>query len=145
MGEQSAQRPSGALVTPLNSIAPPSSPPFKRRLNALEQDADALNAAAAAETAAQNALSLTERQWRAGYGSYLALLNTEQTYQQALSNIVQAQANRYTDTAALFPGIRRGLVEPRGHRKKTEPGARFAAAAAIPAHGLRGSTRCSLR
>jgi len=30
------------------------------------------------------------------------LLNSEQAYQQALINLVQARANRYADTAALF-------------------------------------------
>jgi outer membrane protein TolC len=34
--------------------------------------------------------------------SYLALLNAEQTYQQAMINLVQSLANRYADTAALF-------------------------------------------
>ncbi len=48
-------------------------------------------------------------QWQshfaAGYASYLALLNAEQTYQQARINLVQAQANRYADTAALFQAL----------------------------------------
>jgi outer membrane protein TolC len=35
----------------------------------------------------------------------LALLITEQAYQQALLNLVQAQANRYADTAALFQAL----------------------------------------
>jgi len=41
-------------------------------------------------------------QLNSGYANYLALLNAEQTYQQAAINLVQAQANRYADTAALF-------------------------------------------
>lgn len=40
-----------------------------------------------------------------GYVSYLALLSAEQTYQQALITLVQAQANRYADTAALFQAL----------------------------------------
>ena len=44
-------------------------------------------------------------QFQSGYASYLALLNAEQTYQQALINLVQAQANRYADTAALFQAL----------------------------------------
>jgi outer membrane protein TolC len=35
----------------------------------------------------------------------LALLNAEQTYQQATISLVQAQANRYADTAALFHSL----------------------------------------
>jgi hypothetical protein len=42
---------------------------------------------------------------RAGYVSYLALLSAEQAYQQAVINLVQAQANRYADTAALFQAL----------------------------------------
>jgi outer membrane protein TolC len=32
-------------------------------------------------------------------------LNAEQAYQQARINLVQAQANRYADTAALFQAL----------------------------------------
>ncbi len=74
-------------------------------LNALEQDADALKAAAAAKAAAQKTLNLTRWQIKGGIASTLELLNAEQTYQQAILNLVQAQANRYTDTAALFQAL----------------------------------------
>jgi outer membrane protein TolC len=33
------------------------------------------------------------------------MLNAEQTYQQARINLVQAQANRFSDTAALFQAL----------------------------------------
>ena len=74
-------------------------------LNALEQDANALRAAAAARDAASITLELARQQWQSGYANYLALLNAEQTYQQALINLVQTQANRYADTAALFQAL----------------------------------------
>jgi NodT family efflux transporter outer membrane factor (OMF) lipoprotein len=74
-------------------------------LNALQQDADALKAAAAAKDAASLTLTLTKKQLDAGYANYLALLSAEQTYQQALINLVQAQSNRYADTAALFQAL----------------------------------------
>jgi outer membrane protein TolC len=74
-------------------------------LNALEQDAHALRAAAAAKDAAGITLALAKQQWQSGYANYLALLNAEQTYQQAVINLVQAQANRYADTAALFQAL----------------------------------------
>lgn len=74
-------------------------------LNAIQQDADALETAAAAKDAASVTLDLTKKQYQTGYVNYLGLLNAEQTYQQALINLVQAQANRYTDTAALFQAL----------------------------------------
>jgi NodT family efflux transporter outer membrane factor (OMF) lipoprotein len=74
-------------------------------LNALQQDADALKAAAAAADAAKATLDLTKRQMQVGYVNYLALLSAEQAYQQSLVNLVQAQSNRYADTAALFQAL----------------------------------------
>ncbi len=74
-------------------------------LVALEQDAEGLKAAAAAAAAAKVTLDLSQRQWHDGYADYLSLLGAEQAYQQALINQVQAQANRYADTAALFQAL----------------------------------------
>lgn len=74
-------------------------------LHALEQDADGLKAAVAARDAAKLTLDLTTRQMQVGYVSYLALLSAEQNYQQAVINLVQAQSNRYADTAALFQAL----------------------------------------
>jgi NodT family efflux transporter outer membrane factor (OMF) lipoprotein len=74
-------------------------------LTALQQDAEGLKAAAAAADDAQETLDLSQRQWKDGYISYLTLLSAEQAYQQARINFVQAQANRYADTAALFQAL----------------------------------------
>jgi NodT family efflux transporter outer membrane factor (OMF) lipoprotein len=74
-------------------------------LNALEQDADALQSAAAAAAAAKVTLGLSRQQLETGYTGELALLSAEQAYQQALLNLVQAQANRYADTVALFQAL----------------------------------------
>jgi NodT family efflux transporter outer membrane factor (OMF) lipoprotein len=74
-------------------------------LHALQEDANALNAAAAAKNAASVTLELSKKQYQSGYVSYLALLSAEQAYQQAVINLVQAQANRYADTAALFQAL----------------------------------------
>jgi NodT family efflux transporter outer membrane factor (OMF) lipoprotein len=74
-------------------------------LHALQQDADALQAAADAKKAASVTLDLARKQFQAGYASYLALLSAEQVYQLAVINLVQAQANRYADTAALFQAL----------------------------------------
>jgi NodT family efflux transporter outer membrane factor (OMF) lipoprotein len=73
-------------------------------LNALQQDANGLNAAASARDAAKVTLDLAQQQFP-GYSGYLSLLTAEQAYQQALMNLVQSQANRYADTAALFQAL----------------------------------------
>ena len=64
-----------------------------------------MKAAADAADAAKVTLDLAKRQWQAGYASYLSLLSAEQAYQQARINLVQAQASRYADTAALFQAL----------------------------------------
>ncbi|HET7307491.1 MAG TPA: efflux transporter outer membrane subunit [Gammaproteobacteria bacterium] len=74
-------------------------------LAALEQDAKSLKAAAAAAKAAQTTLDLSQRQFRNGYASELSLLSAEQSWQQAHANLVEAQANRYIDTVALFQAL----------------------------------------
>jgi NodT family efflux transporter outer membrane factor (OMF) lipoprotein len=74
-------------------------------LAALEQDAEGLKAAAAAADAAKRTLDLSQRQLQDGYINTLALLAAQQTYQQAEMTLVQAQANRYADTAALFVAL----------------------------------------
>jgi NodT family efflux transporter outer membrane factor (OMF) lipoprotein len=74
-------------------------------LVALEQDAEALKAAAAAADAAAVTLDLAQRQLQDGYAGYLAMLSAEQAYQQSRISLVQARANRYADTAALFQAL----------------------------------------
>jgi NodT family efflux transporter outer membrane factor (OMF) lipoprotein len=74
-------------------------------LAALEQDADGLKAAAAAADAAKVTLDLAQRQLQDGYAGHLAVLSAEQAYQQARITLVQAQANRFADTAALFQAL----------------------------------------
>jgi NodT family efflux transporter outer membrane factor (OMF) lipoprotein len=74
-------------------------------LRALAADADALKAAAAADRAAKASFDLAVRQHAIGTLSVVALLNAEATYQQAEIALVQAEANRYADTAALFQAL----------------------------------------
>jgi len=94
---QAAAQYKSAVLTAFQNVAD--------TLNALDQDADALKAAAAADDAALVTLKLSQDQFQSGYINYLGLLNAEQTYQQAVINLVQAQANRYSDTAALFQAL----------------------------------------
>jgi outer membrane protein TolC len=74
-------------------------------LHALRYDADALKAAYTAERAAFKSLEIARMQLRLGAIGYLGLLTTENTYDTALLALVQAQAARYADTAALFQAL----------------------------------------
>jgi NodT family efflux transporter outer membrane factor (OMF) lipoprotein len=74
-------------------------------LRALVADAEALQATANAEQAAAHSLEITRRQLALGQIAYLALLNAEQTYQQAALALVQARAGRLSDTASLFQAL----------------------------------------
>jgi NodT family efflux transporter outer membrane factor (OMF) lipoprotein len=74
-------------------------------LRALEDDARTLKAQSEAEAAARDTLDLTEKQFTLGAVSYLALLNAERQHQQAQISLVQAQAARFADTAALFQAL----------------------------------------
>lgn len=74
-------------------------------LNALQQDADGLKTAASARDTANVTLDLTRKQYQTGYVNYLSLLSAEQAYQQAVMNLIQAQTNRYADTAVLFQAL----------------------------------------
>ncbi len=74
-------------------------------LRALEEDANTLKAQADAEAAARDTLDLTQTQFKLGAVSYLSLLNAERAYQEARISLVQAQATRFADTAALFQAL----------------------------------------
>ena len=74
-------------------------------LTALQTDADALQKAVIAERATARSLAITRQRLELGDINFLLLLNAQQAYQQALISVVQAQANRYADTAALFQAL----------------------------------------
>jgi NodT family efflux transporter outer membrane factor (OMF) lipoprotein len=74
-------------------------------LVALDQDARALQAAATAERAAKATLDLSRLQLKHGYIGTFELLAAEQAYQQARLGLIQAEANRFTDTAALYQAL----------------------------------------
>jgi NodT family efflux transporter outer membrane factor (OMF) lipoprotein len=74
-------------------------------LRSLQSDASAVNAEVAAERAAADSLAASQRQFRIGAISYLALLDAERTYQQARISEVQARATRYSDAVALFQAL----------------------------------------
>ncbi len=68
----------------------------------------------AAERAAASSLEIARRQLAMGAVNFLALLNGQNTYQQARNNLVQAQSARFADTAALFHVLGGGWRDPDG-------------------------------
>jgi NodT family efflux transporter outer membrane factor (OMF) lipoprotein len=74
-------------------------------LRGLESDADALAAVAESDAAAKQTLDLAQKQYKLGAIGYLALLDAQRQYQLAHINLVQAQANRLSDTAGLFQAL----------------------------------------
>jgi NodT family efflux transporter outer membrane factor (OMF) lipoprotein len=74
-------------------------------LRALQNDADALKAATEFERAAKISLDLATQQMQSGNANIFLLLNAQQVYQQAIIGLVVAQANRLSDTAALFQAL----------------------------------------
>ncbi len=95
--EQADAQYRGTVITAFQNVAD--------LLRALQADARALKAAAAAEAAAKTSLDITRKQMLLGAVNFLALLNAEQTYLQAVLARVQAEAGRYADTAALFQAL----------------------------------------
>jgi NodT family efflux transporter outer membrane factor (OMF) lipoprotein len=95
--QQAAEQYRSTVLTAFQNVAD--------TLTALEQDAEAVKAAASAAEAAKVTLALAQRQWQGGYASYLALLSAQQADQQARISLIQAQANRFADTAALFQAL----------------------------------------
>jgi NodT family efflux transporter outer membrane factor (OMF) lipoprotein len=74
-------------------------------LHAILADADALVATRESERAAVDTLDLTREQMRDGFNDYLAELAAEIAYQQALLGLVQAEAARFGDSAALYVAL----------------------------------------
>ena len=74
-------------------------------LRALQLDAAALKAENSALRAASDTLDVGRGQYRLGAIAYVTLLNAQRTYAQARLALVQAQAARYADTAAMFQAL----------------------------------------
>jgi NodT family efflux transporter outer membrane factor (OMF) lipoprotein len=74
-------------------------------LHAVISDAETLKATYAAERAAFKSLEIARMQLQLGAIGYLGLLQAENTYDTALLALVQAQAARYADAAALFQAL----------------------------------------
>jgi len=74
-------------------------------LRALQADARAMQAAVHAQETAKASLDIVEKQLNAGQVNQLSVLNAQQTYLTAVITRVQAEANRLSDTAALFMAL----------------------------------------
>jgi NodT family efflux transporter outer membrane factor (OMF) lipoprotein len=74
-------------------------------LRALEADARSLGAQVEAEQAASDALEIAKKQFQFGGISYVSVLNAQRLFLQARQSRVQAQAARFSDSAALFQAL----------------------------------------
>ena len=74
-------------------------------LRALQTDALALQAQIEAQRQAHDAFTMASYQFNVGGASYLTLLNAQQQFQQTRIAVVQAQADRFADTVALFQAL----------------------------------------
>jgi NodT family efflux transporter outer membrane factor (OMF) lipoprotein len=95
--QQSAEQYRSTVLTAFQNVAD--------TLAALNHDAETLKATKAAADAAKTSLDLSRLQYKDGYAAYLSVLNADQTYQQARLSLVQAESDRFTDTAALFQAL----------------------------------------
>jgi outer membrane protein TolC len=94
-------------------------------LRALELDAQALKAQAESESAARDSLETSRKQFQIGATSHLSVLLAESQYEEARIGLVQAQAARFADTAALFQALgggwwNEGKAEQGAAQTKTE-------------------------
>jgi NodT family efflux transporter outer membrane factor (OMF) lipoprotein len=74
-------------------------------LHALDFDRRALEASAKAEQTAERNLDIVRKELALGEIDHLTLITAEQAWQQARISEIQARANRYADTAALFQAL----------------------------------------
>lgn len=80
-------------------------------LRQLDNDAQALQAQAAADASAQASLKLVQQQYQLGATSYLQLLAAQQQAQQTRIALIAAQAARLADSAALYQAMGGGVLE----------------------------------
>ncbi len=74
-------------------------------LQALQSDAESVAAQRRVERLAASSLSVAEKQFEEGSGSVLSLLNAQTQFDQARIGLIQAEARRLSDTAALYQAL----------------------------------------
>ncbi len=87
-------------------------------LRALQYDAEVLRTQLQAERSAAASLAVARRAVALGAVTPQTLLNAEQSYQLTRIALVQAQASRYADTAALFQAMGGGWWKAAGSRQQ---------------------------
>ena len=95
--DQAAAQYRGTLLTAFQNVAD--------ALRAVQFDAATLKSQADAEASAKESLDMATQQYRDGAVSYVQLLTAQQAWLQTHTALVQAQAARYADTAALFQAL----------------------------------------
>ena len=96
----------GTVIAALQNVAD--------TLQALKADADTLAATQVAAQAAARSLAIAQQQFALGDVNHLAVLQAEQTQQQAAIALVQAEASRYGDTVALYQALGGGWWQQPG-------------------------------
>ncbi|HRO26819.1 MAG TPA: TolC family protein, partial [Luteimonas sp.] len=84
-------------------------------LRAIEHDAQALSAHAAADASAQASLRSMQQRHALGAASFLELLIVQQQAQQTKIELIAMQAQRLADSVALYQAIGGGWKEPATH------------------------------
>lgn len=107
---EAAEQYRGTVLTAFQNVAD--------TLVALDQDAKGLQAAAQAERAAKTTLDLSQLQLKHGYIGTFELLAAQQSYQQARVALVEAEADRFADTAALYQALGGGWWHHKNFAKK---------------------------
>ncbi|MDR3671672.1 MAG: efflux transporter outer membrane subunit [Holophaga sp.] len=74
-------------------------------LDALQFDAETLQARTEAERAAASSLAMVQSQYHMGAASYLQMLDATRLWQTARAGLIQAQTTRLADTAALYAAL----------------------------------------
>jgi NodT family efflux transporter outer membrane factor (OMF) lipoprotein len=95
--EQAGAQYRGTVIHALQDVAD--------TLHNIQSDAELLQASTLSLQASEQAWVIARKQYQAGDISYPVQLMAEQTYQTALINQLQAQANRFTDTASLYQAL----------------------------------------
>ncbi|KTC78503.1 outer membrane efflux protein [Legionella cherrii] len=74
-------------------------------LHALEFDAELLREQANSETNTREQFKIVRMQYQLGKANYLAVLRAKESYLKIHLKVIQAEAARYNDTAALFQSL----------------------------------------
>jgi outer membrane protein TolC len=95
--EQAAWNYRSTVITAFQNVAD--------SLRAIQNDAEAVKASSDFEKAAKVSLDLAQQQMQTGNANVILLLNAQVTYENAVISLVTAQANRVSDTAALYQAL----------------------------------------